>query len=148
VSIYAQLEDVEDRRGQPIPPEQAHEFEELLDEAEVLLEVVAGDLAARVTAGLTTAERLKLAVTGMVLRAEREMVARQQLFASNRSSSAERAAVGGWLSVKRRERSLAGMSSAAGSVSLADADAALVQPLRPLPLGDSWRRDYGCWEPS
>jgi hypothetical protein len=149
VSIYAQLEDVEERMGQPIPPAEAHEYEHLLDEAEVELAAIAGDLAARVIAGLTTPDRLKQAVVGMVLRARRDAAAREALMLSNRSSAAERAQVKGWLTVTRTERRLAGLFAAGQSVSLSDADEALVEPVRRPPLAEGWRRNYAVgWEPS
>jgi len=148
VSIYAQLEDVEDRLGQPIPLEKAHEYQHLLEEAEVELAAIAGDLAARVTAGLTTPERLKEAVVGMVLRAKRDAAARMALMLSNRSSAAERAQVKGWLTVTRTERRLAGLFAAGQSVSLSDADKTLVEPVRKPALDEYWRPSNGRWEPS
>lgn len=131
MSTYAQLEDVEEAWGQPIPVERAHEFQLMLDEAEVELGAAVGDLAARVTAELTTSARLKQAVVGMVLRVPRDAETRRQLLEGT-STGEERAALNTWLRVTRRERWLAGASTGAGSsLSLSLADTALAAPLVP-----------------
>lgn len=128
MSTYAQLEDVEDGWGQPIPVEQAHIFALLLDEAEVELAVAVGDLAERVTAELTTADRLKQAVVGMVLRVLRDADTRRQLLQGT-STGEERAALSTWLRVTRRERWLAGVTTGAASLSLSEVDTTLARPL-------------------
>lgn len=142
MSTYAQLVDVEEAWGKPVPVEQAHDFELMLDEAEVELAVVGGDLAARVTAELTTADRVRQAAVGMVLRVLRDADTRAQLLAgSSTGEERERAAAGSWLRVTRRERWLLGMSSSASSISLAAADDVLPVPFRepcPVPV-PPWR---------
>lgn len=142
MSVYAQLADVEDQWGQPVPVEKAHDFQHLLDEAEVELEVVGGDLAARVTAALTTTARLRTAVVGMVLRVLRDEAARRELLGGT-STGEERSELRGWLQVTRRERHLMGLRWSAGSLSLSGADEALTEPL--LPPTWPWGHD-GCRE--
>lgn len=140
MATYAQLSDVESATGQPILLDGAHDVQELLDEAEVKLASIVGDLADRVTAGLTTADRLRSAVVGMVTRVLRQEEERR-LLSSGTSTGEERAALGRWLTVTRRERFLAGIPPAAWSVSLAASDSTLARPQRVPPL---WRRPY--WE--
>jgi hypothetical protein len=151
MSVYAQLEDIEEHQGHPVPVEQAHNFQHLLDEAEVELGVVGGDLADRIAAGLTTAARLKLAAVEMVLRAWRDTTIRSQLMAG--TTGEERAQAGAWLQapgeqrwvrVTRRERWLLGMASSAVSLSLSDADTTLVCPV----VSDVWPSRGSCRYPS
>jgi hypothetical protein len=130
VATYAQLGDVEAATGKPIPVEAAHDVEELLDEAEVQLAAYAGDLAERVIAELTTAERLRSAVVGMVTRVLRQEEERSRL-AAGTSTGEERAALSRWLTVTRRERMLAGIPTAAWAVSVSDSDSTLRRPTRP-----------------
>lgn len=120
MSTYAQLEDVEEAWGRPIPVEMAPEFQRLLDEAEIELASVVGDLAERVTAGLTTAERLRSAVVGMVVTASR----------GDGPSLC--------LVVGRRERWLAGVRSTGQSISLSHADPSLAAPIVPAPPRNLW----------
>lgn len=146
MSTYAQLEDVEEAWGQPIPVAKAHEFQHMLDESEVVLETVAGVLAARVTAALTTTTRLKVAVVGMVLRVLRDADTRRQLLEGT-STGQERATLNSWLRVTRRERSLAGMTTVGSSISLSEADLALPVPLvapvwPPIEQSNAWDGRY------
>lgn len=141
MATYAQLADVEAISGKPIPAETSHDIQELLDEAEVTLAAFAGDLAARVTAELTTADRIKSAVVGMVLREVQARKDRAAILAGPTSTAAERVVSG--MSVGRRERMLVGIPTAAWSVDMSEADYTLSRPTRPAPPRRHWGR--GLW---
>lgn len=141
MATYAQLTDVETALGRPIPVESSHDVQELLDEAEVKLAAYAGDLAERVTAELTTADRVKSAVVGMVVRELRAQETRQQLLAGASSTASERMA--GGLTVGRRERFLVGIPTAAWSVDTSERDFTLARPTRPAPPRRHW--GHGLW---
>ena len=130
MATYAQLADVEAATGKPIPVESAHDVEELLDEAEVQLAAYAGDLAERVIAELTTADRLRSAVVGMVVQALRKTESQQQLLAGS-TTAAERSSIRQPIVVGRRERFLVGIPTAAWAVSVSDSDSTLRSPTRP-----------------
>lgn len=124
MAIYARLVDYEEATGRPVPAELGHTIDELLDEAEVRLAAYAGDLAGRVASGLTSLERLRTAVVGMVAEALRSQEA-QRLLAHGTSTAAERAALRQTMTVGRRERALVGMRPAAFNLSLSAADGPL-----------------------
>lgn len=138
MSTYAQLEDYAVWRGQPIAPEEASELQFLLNEAEVELEVVAGDLGDRVTAELTTDERVVKAIVGMVGRVVRARDQGHMLLTEDAPDAAP--ALSSWLKVTRRERYLVGMFSNAGSLDLSTRDPQLVHPVRrpPYPAYDRY----------
>jgi hypothetical protein len=138
VATYAQLADVETASGAPIPAETSHDIQELLDEAEIQLAVYAGDLADRITAELTTADRVKSAVVGMVLREIQARRDRAAVLAGPTSTAAERVVAG--MSVGRRERFLVGIPTAAWSVDMSQADYTLARPTRPAPPRRHWGR--------
>lgn len=137
MAMYAQLCDVERAIGKPIPVDVAHAVAELLDEAEVRLAAVVGELAERVTAELTTADRLGTAIVGMVAE-----VLKGELWPMLLGGFEDMNAMCCRLSVTRREKYLAGVSAAGSSMSLADADFTLPYVLRRPPLR---RRDYYPW---
>lgn len=139
MATYAQLTDVEAAAGVPIPAETSHEVQELLDEAEIMLAAFAGELAERVTAELTTADRIRSAVVGMVVTALRARETQQQLLTAASSTAAERTA-SARLSVGRRERFLVGIPTAAWSVDMSQADYTLARPTRPAPPRRHWGR--------
>lgn len=144
MAVYADLGDVEAATGQPIAPEDGHTVAELLDEAESELAAVVGDLGSRVTAGSTTAERLRSAVVGMVIRVLRGAEQRRQL-QEGTSTGEERAALRRDLTVTRRERMLAGIPVAAWSVALSAADTTLSHPQRPAPPRPLWWGGSRLW---
>lgn len=135
MSTYVQLEDMAAWSGMPIVPDQASEIQFLLNEAEIEIEVVAGDLGDRITAGLTTSARVKAALCGMVGRVVRDRSQAQALLAESASSATQDALLG-WLKVGRRERWLVGMSSRGDSMGLSTRDPQLVRPVRRPPLCD------------
>ena len=138
MSLYAQLCDVEAWSGAPIPLDRAHDVQALITEAEVELAALYGDLGARVTSGLTTADRLKTAVVSMVVRAINEHKAKVEAGMSDCTLVA-------CLEVTKRERILLGVTGSAYSVSLSDADIALRRPLRRPPIfrrSGGWRGEY------
>ena len=140
MATYAQLADVEDAQGAPIPVETSHDIQELLDEAEEVLASYAGDLADRITAELTTADRIKSAVVRMVIREIKGRAERSALLSGPTSTAAERATVGGHLTVTRKERYLVGIPTAAWSIDMSQADYTLSQPVRPAPPRKYWGR--------
>lgn len=142
MATYAQLTDVEAAAGTPIPAETSHDVQELLDEAEIVLASFAGDLAARVTAELTTAGNIKTAVVGMVVNALRARETQTQLLTAASSTAAERTA-SGRMTVGRRERMLLGIPTAAWSVDMSERDYTLARPTRPAPPRRHWGR--GGW---
>lgn len=139
MSTYAQLEDYAAWSGQPTIPDQAAKLQFLLNEAEVELEVVAGDLAGRIIAQLTTVERVKLAVVGMVGRVTRAWDVGEVLLPDAAPDAGLE--MSRWLSVTRRERHLVGMSVRGGSTDLSTRDPQVVCPTRPDYRfgGCSWR---------
>jgi hypothetical protein len=144
MAAYAQLGDVETAIGKPIAPEDGHTVAALLDEAESELAAVVGDLASRVTAGSTTAELLRSAVVGMVIRVLRGVEERRALEAGT-STGEERAALRRELVVTRRERMLAGIPAAAWSVALSAADTTLACPQIPAPPRPHWWGGSRLW---
>lgn len=136
MSVYAQLEDMAAWSGIPIVPDQASEVQFLLNEAEVELQVVSGDLGDRITAGRTTAARVKTALCGMVGRVLRDRANEMVLLAAADPTGA-RSVMSSWLSVGRRERSLVGMSVRGDSMDLTTRDPQLVRPLVRAPW-DRW----------
>jgi hypothetical protein len=136
MSIYAQLEDMAAWSGMPIVPDQASEIQFLLNEAEIELEVIAGDLGGRITAGLTTPQRVKAALCGMVGRVTRDRAQAEALLAES-ASTATQDALREWLKVGRRERWLVGMTSSGDSMDLSTRDPQLVYPFVRPPL-DRW----------
>lgn len=132
LSVYAQLGDLAAWSGQPIAPDQASRLQFLLNEAEVELEVVAGTLADRITAGLTTTARVTLAVVGMVGAVMRNESLAALLLPDAPSDAGTRMVR--WLRVTRRERWLVGMSTRGGSLDLSTRDPQLVRPVRRPPL--------------
>lgn len=136
MSVYAQLADMAAWSGIPIVPDQASEVQFLLNEAEVELQVVAGDLGERITAGLTTEARVKTALCGMVGRVTRDRAQAQALLAES-ASTATQDALRQWLMVGRRERWLVGMSARGDSMDLSSRDPQLVRPLVRAPW-DRW----------
>lgn len=134
MSTYAQLEDYGNWCGTPVAPDQASEIQFLLNEAEVALEVIAGDLGDRITAELTTAEKVKLAVVGMVGRVVRDRANEMTLLSTGTHDVSNMMA--GWLKVGRRERWLVGMFTTGNSLDLTTRDPQLTWPLRRPPLCD------------
>ncbi|GEL19357.1 Gp19/Gp15/Gp42 family protein [Pseudonocardia asaccharolytica] len=122
MSSYAQIEDVALRLDRPIPPTEQYRVQVLLDEAEVELALAAGDIAARIAAGKTTAERVRRAVCEMVLRVLRNPSGFRQQSVGPFSVTADRQVASGLLTVSRRERRLLGLRVGAATVSLSDAD--------------------------
>lgn len=142
MATYAQLTDVETALGRPIPVESSHDVQELLDEAELQLAAFAGDLAARVTATLTTADRVKSAVVGMVVNAMRSEET-QRLLLSGSTTAAERSSIRRQITVGRRERFLVGIPTAAWSLDTSERDFTLSRPTRPAPPRRHW--GHGLW---
>lgn len=132
MSIYARLEDFVAWSGRSVDPDQAAKVQFLLDEAEVELEVVAGDLGVRIDAELTTEDRVKLAVLGMVGRVLRDGDVAEKLIGDGEHTPAQDAgeALSRWLRVTRRERHLVGMASRGGSLDLSTLDLQLAKPFR------------------
>jgi hypothetical protein len=137
VSVYAQISDVAARFEHPISDEATTRVLNLIEDAETELELVAGDIAARITDGKTTAERVRVAVCSMVLRALRNPGGHRQQSAGPYSFTVDRAVASGRLTVTRRERRLLGLTAGGDSVSLSLADDALeyllLQPDGTLP---------------
>lgn len=144
MSTYAQLQDVETAWGQPIPPDAASQLlyvQGLLDEAETELELDPriGSVAARLTAGVTTTERVRSAVVNMVLRVLRNPNGFRQQSAGPFSYTVDRSVASGKLTVTNRERRLLGALTGAGSVSLSAGDDALRHPFRPVEDWQTWQ---------
>lgn len=137
MATYAQLSDVESAIGKPIPVEVAHSVSELLDEAEIRLAAVVGYLPDRVTSELTTADRLKTAVVGMVVE-----VLKGEMWPELAGSCllGDLNEVFYRLDVGRREKYLSGVSAAGASLSLGEADSTL-----PWVLRRPRRRHYDEW---
>ena len=130
MSTYVQLEDYGTWSGTPVVPDQASEVQFLLNEAEVELQVIAGDLGDRITAGYTTADRVKTALCGMVGAVLRDRADEMALLAEDPMAVRQRMV--SWLHVGRRERWLVGMFANAGSLDLSTRDPQLARPfLRP-----------------
>lgn len=142
MATYALLSDVEEALGRPVPVESSQDAQELLDEAEIALAAVAGDLADRITAELTTADRVKTAVVGMVL-AEMRAEDTQKLLLAGSTTAAERKSIRRQLLVGRRERFLVGIPTAAWSIDMSEADYTLSRPTVPAPPRRYWGR--GRW---
>jgi hypothetical protein len=135
VSTYAQLEDYGNWCGTPVAPDQASEIQFLLNEAEVELAVIAGDLGDRITAGLTTSDRVKTAIVGMVGWVVRERSNEMALLATGTHDVSR--VMSDWLKVSRRERWLVGMFTTGNSMDLSTRDPQLVHPLVRAPF-DRW----------
>ena len=144
MATYAQLSDVEMSLGRPIPVEASQDVQELLDEAEIQLAAHAGDLAARITAELTTADRVKSAVVGMVMTAMRAEDTQKLLLAGS-TTAAERSSIRRQILVGRRERFLVGIPTAAWSIDMSEADYTLARPTRPAPPRRYWGRGPWRW---
>lgn len=142
MATYALLSDVELDLGRPIPVESTQDIQELLDEAEIQLAAFAGDLADRITAELTTADRVKTAVVGMVVGAMRAEETQKLLLAGS-TTAAERNSIRRQISVGRRERFLVGLPTAASSIDMSGADYTLSRPTVPAPPRRYWGR--GRW---
>lgn len=140
MSVYAQLQDFEDVTGTPVPIENAHVVQELLDEAEVVLAVHFGDLADRIESELTTAVHIRTAVVGMVRALLRTEESRSVLLAGS-TTYEERSSISASLRVTRRERWLLGAFTNASSMDLSDRDPQLRYPTRPAGTRESriWR---------
>lgn len=140
MSTYVTLEDFGTWSGTPVAPDQASEIQFLLNEAEVELEVIAGDLGDRIDNELTTAERVKLALCGMVGRVLRDH-ADEMLLLGSQDVLGARQKMSSWLHVGRRERHLVGLYASGGSLDLSTRDPQLVCPTRRPPLWrpDEWR---------
>lgn len=137
MSTYATVQDVKDRYEGVIPDSSDPAVQTKLDDAEEFLAARAGDIAARITAGKTTARRVKMVLCNMILRVLRNPTGTRQENAGPFGRSFDQAVASGKLFLTRDDRMLLGLVGGATTVQVGDD--ALDLPTRYPGLAD-WRR--------
>jgi hypothetical protein len=135
VGVYAVVADVELEWNRDVPAEAEPHVNWLIDKAEAVLDTIPG-LAARITAGTTTASQLKYVVAAMVVRVLRNPEGKRSETAGDYSYELATGPSGeSGMSLTAAERRLLGVSGRAGSIPLMDD--ALEYPIK----------NYRWWEP-
>ncbi|MGH3881953.1 MAG: fibronectin type III domain-containing protein [Gammaproteobacteria bacterium] len=117
---YATVGDVDAEYDGDIPVEQVGYVAQKLASAEVVLGAVAGDITARITAGKTTPDAVRLVLCNMVLRVLRNADGIRTQTAGPFSYTLDQQVASGRLYVSREDRRLMGMRPGASTVTLDD----------------------------
>jgi hypothetical protein len=119
VSIYAQVQDVEDGWERPFTVPEVQKIQTLLDRAERRIQQRIS-VEARILLGITTLENVRDAVVSMVERVMRNPSGYRQSATGPFSATLDRAVASGRLEITPTERRLLGMISGSGSVAISD----------------------------
>lgn len=142
MTTYATVDDVRAAYDGTIPVDAEVWVGSQLDHAEALLTATAGDLAARVTAGTTTAANVRIVECQMVIRVLRNPGGYRQQSTGPYSYMVDAGVASGRMFISREDRRLLGLRRGASSMSLADGDDGLRHPHR-LPPYPRWHDYWG-----
>lgn len=128
--VWASVEDVRARFETDLPPAVEQRVRVRLEDAEAILTQQAGDLAARVEAGKTTPELVRIVLCDMVLRLLRNPAGARSQTAGPFAITLDQAVSSGKLVVTREDRRRLGLRGRATTLPVRD-DALHHLPQRP-----------------
>lgn len=120
MAVYATVADVQAAYDGQVPGDQIGWVQNRLDHAERLVAMEAGDLAARITNGLTTADAIRAVLVEMVVRVLRNPQGYREEVAGPFSYRLDAALATGQLYLSREDRRLLGLRRGALTVALDD----------------------------
>lgn len=141
MAMYVSVSDLEDRLGVTFDDDDLVKIVSLIDDAEAVLDLAAGSLAARIEHGRTSAHLVKIVVCNMVSRLLRNPDGLRGETYPEYAYVVDPAASSSWLTITRDDKKLLGIRR--GAVSVPMGDDALRRPLR-FPYYDH-RYDLPVW---